>query len=388
MMRSLTNTSPSERILADSSMPTTSQHARLQRKCACGKEAGTTGECEDCNRKRLQGKAQNSETGQPTTRGFMESRAGHDFSKVRVHSDARSIESKQDIDAIGHLMPRNGGIGKGQLPPVTTPETPTVETQAKPTEKTESPTAGTEAIPMDNPPTQGPAITVSNGWANPAGKQDRTTVGIGELSSFVVSDVAGGSWKSADGKGTTVNSVTFRWTASAAGKNAITYTAADKSTSSVTMTTEVPSTLSGKKDSDLTFASGTQGAGMELTVTISPTTSSFQALELMEGTCNASSISGYFSSHAPGSHDAAAGAGKWRQVGTDNDVSDTADSSGWPSPWSKGSYTWSIPVSWRLKGAKTSTAFSKNNDQVVDITGTDGTTTVSKLGAKTDPRKP
>ena len=55
---------------------------------------------------------------------------------------------------------------------------------------------------MDNPPVQGPAITVTNGWANPGGTQDRTTVGIGELNSFVVSDVAGGSWKSADGKGT------------------------------------------------------------------------------------------------------------------------------------------------------------------------------------------
>jgi hypothetical protein len=75
-------------------------------------------------------------------------------------------------------------------------------------------------------------------------------------------------------------------------------------------------------------------------------------------------------------------------VGPDNDVSDTADSSGWPSPWKKGSYTWSIPVSWRLKGATASTAFSANNNQVATITGTDGTTVVTKLGAKTDPRKP
>jgi hypothetical protein len=127
---------------------------------------------------------------------------------------------------------------------------------------------------------------------------------------------------------------------------------------------------------------------MELTVTVSPTTVSFQALELMEGTCDASAISGYFSSHAPGPHDAAAGAGTWNQVGPDNDLADTADNSGWPSPWSKGSFTWSIPASWRLKGAKTSTAFSANNIQVVTITGTDGTTTVTKLGAKTTPRKP
>jgi Domain of unknown function (DUF4157) len=389
MTKALANpSSSSHSLLADSSVPATSRRTRLQRKCACGKMAGPTGECEECNKKRLQAKGQNAEVGLATAHGFLKSRSGHDFSQVRVHSDTRAAESARETNAFAHPVARDGGTGKGQLPPVTTPEKPTLETQAKPTEKTESPNTGTEAIPMDNAPTQGPAITVSNGWANPGGKQDRTTVGIGELNSFVVSDVAGGSWKSADGKGTTVNSVTFRWTASAAGSNAITYTAADKSTSSVTMTTEVPSTLSGKKDSDLTFPTGTQGAGMELTVTVSPTTVSFQALELMEGTCNASAINGYFSSHAPGPHDAAAGAGKWRQVGTNNDVSDTADSSGWPSPWSKGSYTWSIPVSWRLKGAQTSTAFSANNNQVVNITGTDGTTIVTKLGAKTDPRKP
>lgn len=242
---------------------------------------------------------------------------------------------------------------------------------------------------MQNPPTTGPAITVTNGWANPAGKNDRTTVGVGELSSFVVNDVAGGSWKSADGKGTTVNSVTFQWTASTAGTNIITYTAADKTTASVTMTTVAPSTLSGKKDSDITtYTSGTQGAGMNLTITVSPTTVSFQALELMEGICNASAISGYFTSHAPGPHDAAAGAGNWRQVGTANDVSDTADSYGWPSPWSKGSYTWAIPGNWRKVGTTASTAFSATNDQVVTITGIDGETIVTKLGAKSAPRKP
>jgi Domain of unknown function (DUF4157) len=385
-MKTFTNSS-SQPIL-DSSLPTISQRARLQRKCACGKIAGQTGECDECKKNRLHRNGQNSKVGQSTTRGLMEPRFGHDFGKVRVHSDTGTAEWARDMNPIAYPMARHGGIGKGQFPPGTTPETPTVEPGATPTEKTESPIAGTEPTPMENPPAQGPAIAVTNGWANPAGKKDRTTVGIGELSSFAVKDFEGGSWKSDDGKGTTVNSVTFRWTASKAGTNKITYTASDGSISSVTMTTEVPSKLTGKKDSDLTFAAGTQGAGMELTVTVSPTTVSFQALELMEGTCNASAITGYFTSHAPGPHDAAAGAGTWRQVGTANDVSDTADSSGWPSPWSKGSYTWAIPASWRLKGAQTSTAFSANNNQVVNITGTDGTTVVTKLGARTDPRTP
>ena len=245
---------------------------------------------------------------------------------------------------------------------------------------------------MDKPaapaPAAGPAITVTNGWANPAGKTDRTTVGIGELNSFVVNDQAGGSWKSADGKGTTVNSVSFQWTASAAGTNVITYTAADKSVSTVTMTTAVPNSLSGTNVKDRTYAAGTQGAGMDLTVTVLPTSVSFQGLEIMEGTCDASAISGYFTTHAPGPHDAAAGAGTWNQVGTANDVPDTAESFGWPSPWSKGSFTWAIPASWRLTGKATSTAFSKTSDQVATIAGADGTTTVTKLGAGTTPRTP
>ena len=139
------------------------------------------------------------------------------------------------------------------------------------------------------PPSTVPAITVSNGWASPSGDQARTTVGIGELSSLTVSDVAGGRWKSADGKGTTANSVTFVWTASAVGTNTITYTAANGSVSSVTMTTIAPQSLSGKKDSEITtYAAGTQGAGMNPTITVLPTTVSFQALEIMEDVCGAS----------------------------------------------------------------------------------------------------
>ena len=59
------------------------------------------------------------------------------------------------------------------------------------------------------------------------------------------------------------------------------------------MTTIAPQSLSGKKDSEITtYAAGTQGAGMNLTITVLPTTVSFQALEIMEERCGASAISG------------------------------------------------------------------------------------------------
>ena len=104
-----------------------------------------------------------------------------------------------------------------------------------------------DEVPMQNLPAKGPAITVTNDWANPDGQNDRTTVGIGELSSFVVSDVKGGSWKSGDGTGKTVDKLTFQWTARAAGTNTITFTAADNTTSSVTMTTVVPKRIAFKE---------------------------------------------------------------------------------------------------------------------------------------------
>jgi len=352
------------RVKTESAAPQTPWRGlRLQRKCTCGGQAGASGECENCRQKRSADVATNA----------LSNRRGHDFGQMSVRAENRAPEA---VFAVGQLQP-----GKN-------PEASTVESEQMPL-KNPQPLPGADAPQrMDTIPTAGPAITVTNGWANPGSKTDRTTVGIGELSSFVVTDAPGGSWKSADGKGKTNNSVSFQWTASAKGTNAITYTAADKSVSTVTMTTEVPSSLTGHNDKDLTYPAGTQGAGMDMTITVQPTTVSFQALEIMEGTCGPSAVTGYFNSHTPTSHDAAAGAGTWNQVGPANDVSDTADSNGYPSPWSKGSYTWAIPTNWRLNSAKTSTAFSKTSDQVATITGTDGTTEVTKLGANATPRKP
>jgi hypothetical protein len=236
------------------------------------------------------------------------------------------------------------------------------------------------------PTATGPAIIVANGWASPDGDQDRTTVGIGEMSTFTVGDP--GKWKSDDRKGALLrDGLTFQWTASAAGTNTITYAAKDGTTSSVTMTVIAPDSLSAKKDSDRTFPPGQGRAGMNLTVTVlppkplSPGAVSFQGLEVFEGTCDASDIKDYFKTHAPPRHDKDHGAGVWGQVGPKNDASDTAESPILPAPWAEGSFTWRIPARWRKKGEGTGTPFSATSDQVVTITDPDGTTIVTKLGA-------
>lgn len=96
------------------------QPGLLQRKCACGNSAGLTGECSECQDKwlALKRRATNdAEPGEvppvvhevlnspgqpldPNTRVFMESRFGHDFSQVRVHTDVKAAESARSIDAL------------------------------------------------------------------------------------------------------------------------------------------------------------------------------------------------------------------------------------------------------------------------------------------------
>src|SRR5258706_582250 len=100
----------------------------LQRKCACGGSGGLAGDCETCDQKKLslqrstgnaELKIQNSggapplvnevlnSPGQPLdaeTRAFMEPRFGHDFSRVRVHTDARAQESALSVNALAYTL--------------------------------------------------------------------------------------------------------------------------------------------------------------------------------------------------------------------------------------------------------------------------------------------
>jgi hypothetical protein len=116
-----------------------SQGGLLQRKCACGGTPGLDGECADCRRKRLPlqrhpvAPADRTEAppivdevlrspGQPldpTTRAFMEPRFGHDFSRVRVHTDPRAAESAQAVNALAYTVGGNVVFGAGRYEPRT-----------------------------------------------------------------------------------------------------------------------------------------------------------------------------------------------------------------------------------------------------------------------------
>jgi Domain of unknown function (DUF4157) len=105
------------------------RNVMLQRKCPCGGKSGRSGECEACRKKRLERQTGNQQTaieneslvppivhevlraaGQPldpTTRAFMEPRFSHDFSHIRVHTDATAAESARSLNALAYTVGRD-----------------------------------------------------------------------------------------------------------------------------------------------------------------------------------------------------------------------------------------------------------------------------------------
>ncbi len=111
----------------------------LRRKCACGGSAGLTGACKECdeNRLRVQRRALSpampscpthvvndvlAEEGQyldESTRTFMESQLGHDFRRVRVHTNARASESARAVNALAYTVGADVVFASGQYQPHT-----------------------------------------------------------------------------------------------------------------------------------------------------------------------------------------------------------------------------------------------------------------------------
>ena len=111
----------------------------LQRKCACGGSPGPSGECEKCREKRLQRKVgdkqsemQNRSSVPPIvhevlhssahpldtiTRDYFESRFGHDFSQVRIHTDVRAAESAEAVNALAYTIGPEIVFDSGQYAP-------------------------------------------------------------------------------------------------------------------------------------------------------------------------------------------------------------------------------------------------------------------------------
>jgi lipoprotein-anchoring transpeptidase ErfK/SrfK len=112
-------------------------NAPLQRQCACGGSSSQEGQCESCKQKKLLRRATGSSgqaaappvlhevLGSPghslddRTRAYFEPRFGHDFSKVRVHTDARAAESAHAVNALAYTVGSDIVFGKSLYPPGT-----------------------------------------------------------------------------------------------------------------------------------------------------------------------------------------------------------------------------------------------------------------------------
>lgn len=124
-MRAAQTTATSQRSAAI----LTARTGIMNRQCNCGAHTIAGGECAECGKKREavqqfagnsdepahqspRGHAALSSSGywiDQVTRGFMESRFGHDFSRVRVHTDASAADSASTMNAMAYTVRENRG---------------------------------------------------------------------------------------------------------------------------------------------------------------------------------------------------------------------------------------------------------------------------------------
>jgi len=106
-----------------SEAPPTSQDTRLGADdLLTRKEVSDTSVHETAGAPPLVDEVLSSGGGQPldeSTRSFMESRFGHDFSRVRVHTDERAAESARSVNALAYTAGQDVVFGRGQYEPGT-----------------------------------------------------------------------------------------------------------------------------------------------------------------------------------------------------------------------------------------------------------------------------
>jgi Domain of unknown function (DUF4157) len=118
--------------------PVSTSSAYLLRRCSCGQHTGG-GECEECKKKNmpLQRHSDGSmrpaiaptivqdvlrSPGQPldaAARAIMKSHIGHDFSHVRVHTDANAVNSARAVNALAYTVGRDIVFAQDQYRPAT-----------------------------------------------------------------------------------------------------------------------------------------------------------------------------------------------------------------------------------------------------------------------------
>lgn len=233
------------------------------------------------------------------------------------------------------------------------------------------------------PPT--PKIKSKTKFKAPNASSDRTTIAVGEQVTFTGNK--SGDWHADAGTATTglTGRKTLKWRAPdrAATVNITFIIGAKQDTK--TMTVIEPTHLTGTKVKTLSFAKGTQGAGMQLRFKYHPLTVSFGNIEVMEVAGPATNISGYFLAKSAASLNHDPGVMNFTRIGQNNKDSaiDTASFNGYAKPWTDGGFEWVIPNNFRtvFEGGGNGKHFT-DVTQAFKIDGPpdDGRSTVTKAG--------
>jgi hypothetical protein len=296
--------------------------------------------------------------------------------KQRAPQQGQAGPATSAPEAQGQLQSAGNAAAMGELGTDTVPTaTPMLDAASA-----ETALAGPDgAEPMQG---GGTALTITSetAWAAGDGSaSSRTTVAAGEMVYFTASD-SGGTWTSTGGTGTDAGGI-YNWTARAPGTVTITYT---KGTQRATKTIRVvaPTGFSVVSTSAQSFASGVQGAGMDVNLKVLPNAVSWGGIEVMEqvGTVGGT---GYFAGRTiPHDPEAWAGVSEANETGPDD-----ASFSDWPSPWRDGTMTWTIPTEWRLLGGASGGVFTTST-QAMRIHDTTGKSSVNKFRTPSAERSP
>lgn len=209
----------------------------------------------------------------------------------------------------------------------------------------------------------------------------RKKVGVGEVVIFTANGV--GDWAASDGTPDVLSGKDkFEWTAP---KRAATVTIEVTNGSEKArkeMEVIEPSYYTAIKESEIAFPAGTQGAGMTLNFSFHPKTVSFGNVQSKEVSGPATNITGYYALHGtPHRHNSGdtffdiSQDNKW-----DGGARDTASQSGYPSPWSAGTFDWIIPNHFKLKSEAGDGKLYYNSTQSFRMIDATGKTIVSKGG--------
>jgi hypothetical protein len=217
----------------------------------------------------------------------------------------------------------------------------------------------------------------------------RKTVGVCEKVVVSNSPSINATWSVSGGGTVAPNS--GAWTLFTAGETSsasvVTATFADGSACTLAFTVIPPNGITYAKISNQDiYPVGDAGAGMLLTIRLTPLTVCFGGIDFKEIGRDPTNVTGYFvgraGHHNPNPDFIAIGDNNFMQ-GQDNASSSVGAR---PQPWSEGSYTWPIPNNYNRRGAAGDGHWFADTTQTFTIT-TNGTCGVTK-GAASCSRHP